>query len=178
MEQNFMIIEITKGEDCYVRFYPTDRINDLIHHNRANEHGPIRITALDETFVNTISPLAFLSDPIEKQELDLKYKIVFKDFEGQDVKDEPITFLIPGEKGRVITITKDILNNAIIKTGMLEDDVKKHEYRFWRNKNSCFLEVAIRGFKHDAVHPTIGLVHNGEPKSSIFMKALLGDDNG
>lgn len=179
-----MIIKITKGENCYVHFYPTDRINELVHHNRVEnntqyEHvKPIHITALDETFVNIISPLAFLSDPIEKEKLDLKYEIIFEDFEGQDVKNEPITFLIPGEKGRVITITKDIIDNTLIKTGMLTDDVKTYEYRFWHNKNSCFLEIAVRGFNHDDVHPIIGLVHYGETKSSIFMKALLGDENG
>lgn len=184
MEQSFMIIEITKGEHCYVQFYPSERIKDWVHDkyakNTKHEHKqPMNNTLLLEAFVNSISPLAFLSDPVEKEKLDLKYKLVFEDFKGQDVEDEPITFLIPGEKGRVITITKDILDNAFIKTGMLADYVKKHEYRLWHNKNSCFLEVAVRGFKSDVYdYPIICLVHHGEAKSSIFMKALLGDDNG
>lgn len=198
MEQSFMIIEITKGEHCYVQFYPSERIKDWVHDkyakNTKHEHKqPMNntllleaftnsISPLLEAFVNSISPLAFLSDPVEKEKLDLKYKLVFEDFKGQDVEDEPITlitFLIPGEKVGVITITKDILDNAFIKTGMLADDVKKHEYRLWHNKNSCFLEVAVRGFKSYVYdYPIICLVHHGEAKSSIFMKALLGDDNG
>lgn len=194
MEQNFMIIEVIKGEYCYVQFYPTERIKDWVHDKYAkytkHEHKqPMNntllleaftnsISLLLEAFVNSISPLAFLSDPVGKENLDLKYKLAFEDFEGQDVKDEPITFMILGDIGRSITITKDILDNTFIKTGMLADDVKKHEYRFWHNKNSCFLEVAVRGFNRDVDHPIIGLVHYGEVKSSTFMKALLGDDNG
>ena len=180
MEQNFMIVEITNDQHCYTRFYPSNRITDWVHNKYAKytqyEHKqPLNNTLLFDTFINSISPLAFLSDPVEKKELDLKYKIVFEDFEGREVKDEPITFMIL-DMGRSITITKDILDNAFIKTGMLADDVKKHEYRFWHNKNSCFLEVAARGFNHDVDYPTIGLVHYGEVKASIFTKALLGDD--
>lgn len=183
MEQNFMIIEITKGELSYVQFYPSERIKDWVHDKYAKntKYGhaiPVHSTLSMDAFVNSISPLAFLSDPVEKEKLDLKYKLVFEDFKGQDVKDEPITFLILGDIGRSITITKDILDNAFIKTGMLADDVKKHEYRFWYNKNSCFLEVAVRGFNRGVDNPIIGLVHYGEVKSSTFMKALLGDDNG
>lgn len=183
MNQNFMIIEITKGQHCYVQFYPSNCINDWVHNKYVKytkyEHKqPMNNTLLLEAFTNSISPLAFLSDPIEKEQIDLKYKIVFEDFKGQDVKDEPVTFLISGENGRSITITKDILDQALIKTGMLADDVKKHQYRFWHNKNSCFLEVAVRGFKSDVYdYPIICLVHYGEAKSSVFMKALLGDDN-
>ena len=183
MEQNFMIVEITDKQHCYVQFYPTDRIKDWVHNKYVKftkyEHKPpVNDTLLLEAFINSISPLAFLSDPIEKEQINLKYKIIFEDFEGQDVKDEPITFIIHGDTERSITITKDILDQALIKTGMLADEVKKHEYRFWNNKNSCFLEVAVRGFKRDDDYPIIGLVNNGEIKATVFTNALMGDDNG
>ena len=37
----------------------------------------------------------------------------------------------------------------------------------------------IRGFKHSPNHnPTLILIYDGVIKPSIFMKALMGDDNG
>lgn len=126
-----------------------------------------------------ITPLVYLEDgpdnPVEESTLDISYHIEFQEFIGEMIEDDPKTLKI-GDS--TVLLSKAILNNACIATGVEPGLVTNNEYKLWYNDRGVFIEATYRGSKHSPHHnPTLTLIYDGVIKQSIFTKALLGDDN-
>jgi len=166
-KKKFAVVTTTWNDNKYVHVHDVEEIKEWMH-------GHVTVIG------RTLTPLAYLADgpdnPLEESTLDISYHIEFQEFIGELVEADTKTIKICD---KTVSLTKTILDTALINSGVDKDLVVTNEYRLWHNDRGYFIECAYKGFKHSSVdNPVLTLIYDDEITASIFMRALMGDDNG
>lgn len=164
-KKKFAIVSTTLNDHTFIHIYDVDQIKEWIHGH-------------SNVLNRMITPLVYLADgpdnPVEESTLDVSYHIEFQEFIGEVVEDEK-TFQL-GDT--TVTLSKTILNDVIIDTGIEPDQVTNNEYKLWHNDRCQFIEVAYKGFKHSPNNnPALTLIYDGQIKPSVFVNAILKNIN-
>ena len=161
-KKKFAVVSISSNDHTYTHIYDVELVREWIH-----GHSNI--------LNRLITPLTYLADgpdnPVEESTLDISYHIEFQEFIGEIVEDDPKTIQL-GDK--TVSLSKTILNVAVIGCGIEPDMVRDNEYKLWHNDRGMFIEVAYKGFKHSSNNnPTLMLIYDGVIMPSVFVTGIL-----